>query len=304
MIKLKLALGPARPPFLLLAPACALLGASTAYWCTGRMNWVHLALVLAGAVAAHVGVNAFNEYFDFKSGLDAKTQPTPFSGGSGTLPRHPELAGTALLTACAALIICAAIGVYFVANRGWALLPLGLLGIFLTFAYTRWFIYNPLACLLAPGTGFGLVMVVAAHYVLAGSYSWTAFVASLVPFFLVNDLLLLNQFPDVEPDRSVGRRHFPILLGRRLSSGIYGLFLLLAYAAILFGVALGYLPVASLLGLATVFLALPAGRGAYRHADDIPRLIPYMGINVIVNLLTPVLMAVGLIIGRIAVFSS
>lgn len=296
MHQLKLLLGPTRPPFLILAPACALLGVGTAYWSTGQMNWLYLALVLVGAVAAHISVNAFNEYFDFKSGLDAKTQPTPFSGGSGTLPRHPELAPAALLTACGTLGLCLVIGLYFVIVRGVALLPIGLLGICLTYAYTRWLIYNPVACLLAPGTGFGLVMVLATHYVLAGSYSWTAFVAALVPFFLVNNLLLLNQFPDVEADRTVGRKHFPILLGRRASSLIYGSFQILAYVAILLGVAFRQLPTASLLGLGTLAVALPAARNAFRYADDIPHLIPSLGLNVIVNLLTPVLMAAGLVL--------
>jgi 1,4-dihydroxy-2-naphthoate octaprenyltransferase len=38
----------------------------------------------------HGAVNAFNEYEDIKSGLDFKTQRTPFSGGSGTIVPVPE----------------------------------------------------------------------------------------------------------------------------------------------------------------------------------------------------------------------
>jgi len=40
----------------------------------------------------------------------------------------------------------------------------------------------------------------------------------MVPGLLVSDLLLLNQFPDVEADRTVGRKHLPILLGRKNQS--------------------------------------------------------------------------------------
>ena len=300
MNRLRLLLSPTRPPFLILAPACALLGAGAAYWSTGQINWFQLALVLIGAVAAHVSVNAFNEYYDFKNGLDTHTRPTPFSGGSGTLPQHPELARATRLIAGGALAITAAIGVYFVGVRGWGILPLGFLGVVLTYAYTRWLVYNPFICLVAPGTGFGLVMVLGTHYALTGSYSWTALVAALVPFFLVNNLLLLNQFPDVEADRTARRKHFPIVLGCRASSFIYNLFLLLAYLAIIGGVALKYLPTTSLLGLGTLFLAIPAGRGAYRQADDIPRLIPVLGMNVLINLLTPLLVALGLMLARLA----
>ncbi len=47
-------------------------------------------------------------------------------------------------------------------------------------------------------------------------------------FFLVSNLLLLNQFPDLEADRSAGRRHLPIVLGRPSSSQVFGYFFELA----------------------------------------------------------------------------
>ena len=87
MNRFKLLFGTTRPPFLLLAPACALLGATTAYQSPAPMNlspgqglfWFHLVLVVVGAVAAHIAVNTFNEYADYKTGLDARTKPTPFT---------------------------------------------------------------------------------------------------------------------------------------------------------------------------------------------------------------------------------
>ncbi|MBU1877599.1 MAG: UbiA family prenyltransferase, partial [Chloroflexi bacterium] len=133
--------------------------------------------------------------------------------------------------------------------------------------------------------------------VLTGQYSWTAFVASLVPFFLVNNLLLLNQFPDVEADRSIGRKHFPIVIGRRASSLVYAAFMLFTYVSIVLGVYLGLLPLAALLGLLGLVLAVPACVGAYRYADDVGKLVPYLALNVLVNLITPMLVAVGLFIG-------
>jgi len=296
MNKLKLLLGPMRLPFLILTPACALLGLGTAYWTTKEVNVWHFVLALIGAVCAHISVNAFNEYFDFKSGLDAKTQRTPFSGGSGTLPKQAGLVRSTLVLAWLTLGITALSGLYFVILRGPALLPPGLLGLILLYIYTPWMTRNPILCLIAPGLGFGPLMVMSIHFALTGFYSWTAFVASLVPFFLVSNLLLLNQFPDVEADRSIGRKHFPILIGRRPSSLIYNLFLFLAYVTVILGVVFGLLPVISLLGLLTVFIAIPAGIRAFQHADSIPQLIPAMGMNVLINLLTPVLVSVGLFI--------
>lgn len=290
-------LGPMRVPFLILTPACVVLGLGTAVWSSGGVSALHFVVALVGAIASHVSVNSFNEYFDFKSGLDFRTRRTPFSGGSGTLPANPKLAGQALATAIVSLVIVCAAGLYFLGVRGLGLLPVGLAGVLVVVLYTPWLARSPLLCLVAPGLGFGTLMVVGTHFVLTGEYSWTAFVASLVPFFLVSNLLLLNQFPDVDADRSVGRRNFPIAVGRRRSSLIYGAFMLLAFLSIVAGVWIGLLPRASLLGLAALAAAVPASIGAYRFADDVPRLAPAMGLNVIANIATPVLVAIGLFLG-------
>ena len=164
--------------------------------------------------------------------------------------------------------------------------------------YTEMLTKNPFLCLIAPGLGFGPLMVMGTHFVLAGSYSLTSFVASLVPFFLVSDLLLLNQFPDVEADKGVGRRHLPVVIGRKASVKVYGVFLASAYISILLGFLSGTLPIEGLLALFSIILAVPTFRGVARYAEDIPKLLPYMGRNVIINILTPVLLAIGLFMGR------
>jgi len=290
--------GPMRLPFLILTPVCVMLGAATADWSGNPLNFYYLALALIGALGAHISVNALNEYHDFESGLDFNTEPTPFSGGSGTLPKNPEKSHVALITGLGSLTLTTLIGVYFLYVSGLWLLPLGLLGVITIVAYTKWITKNPFLCLIAPGLGFGPFMVMGTDFVLSGGYSWTSFMASLVPFFLVSDLLLLNQFPDVEADRGAGRHHFPIAIGRRASVTLYVLFLVSTYATIVMGYLVGQLPVEGLLALASIVVAIPTVGGVARFADDIPRLIPYMGRNVVVIILTPVLLAIGLFIGN------
>jgi hypothetical protein len=51
-----------------------------------------------------------------------------------------------------------------------------------------------------------------------------------------------------------------------------------------------------LLGLLTVVLAVPAGIKAFRYAEDVEKLIPAMGWNVLINLVTPVLVSIGLFV--------
>ena len=288
--------GPMRPPFLVLGPACMLVGLGSAYLQTGHINWVYFVLALIAGVSAHISVNAFNEYSDYKTGVDDRTQRTPFSGGSGTLQAHPELAKSTLAMAVITLAITGLIGLYFMYVWNWTALPIGIIGLVLLYAYTAWIVYQPVLCLIAPGLGFGPLMVLSTHFALTGTFSWLALIASLVPFFLVSNLLFLNQFPDVEADRSAGRKHFPILLGRTTSAYIYIAFLIAAYMVVVVGVFFRVLPPFSLLALLTIVFSVQIVRSLLANSENVPALIPAMGQNVIVNLLTPVLLAIGLFI--------
>jgi 1,4-dihydroxy-2-naphthoate octaprenyltransferase len=291
-------IGPMRPNFLVLTPACVLLGIATAFWSGAALNPLYIVLIILGALMAHISVNALNEYHDFKSGLDLITEATPFSGGTKTLPENPDKAHWALITGLVSLGLMTGIGIYFLMERGLQLLPIGILGIIIIYTYTPLITRSPFLCLISPGLGFGPLMVMGTDFMLTGRYSWTAATASLVPFFLVNDLLLLNQFPDVEPDRQFGRDHLLIRIGRKSGAVVYNVFLILAYVSIIAGYLSGVLPWGALLGLVTFILAVPVMRGVIRHADDIPGLIPFMVKNVIINISTPVLVALGLFLMR------
>jgi 1,4-dihydroxy-2-naphthoate octaprenyltransferase len=290
-------LGPARVPFLLLPPVCVALGYATASRERVFIPTLSVILALIGAIASHISVNAFNEYFDFRSTLDAKTTRTPFSGGSGTLQRRPELAEWALWLAISSALITAAIGIYFTFKSGPGILPLGIAGLIVVITYSVWAVHNPLLCLIFPGLGFGPCMVIGTHFVLTRHYSWSAAIASLIPFFLVNNLLLLNQFPDLEADHSVGRKNLPVIAGLKTSALVFALFIVFAYMAIAVGVLLGLLPALSFIGTATILLSIPAVIGAFKNNNNIPKLIPAMGLNVVINLATPLLLAVGIFWG-------
>ena len=291
-------IGPMRPNFLILTPACIILGIATAFWSGAILNPLYIVLILTGALMAHISVNALNEYHDFKSGLDLITEATPFSGGTKSLPNNPTKAHLALITGLVSIVLVACIGVYFLIERGLWLLPVGILGITIIYTYTPLITRSPFLCLIAPGLGFGPLMVMGTDFILNGHYSWTAGIASLVPFFLVNDLLLLNQFPDVEADRQFGRDHLLIRIGRPAGAIVYVVLMIFNYVVIIAGCLLEVLPQGALLGLLTLILAVPVMRGVIRHADDIPGLIPFMAKNVIINISTPVLVALGLFINH------
>ena len=283
-----------RLPFLILSPVCVLLGASVAVLLGSQIDIHILVSIFIWAILAHISVNALNEYFDFKSGLDFNTRPTPFSGGSKTLPNNPKKTYFGLIIGFGALLLTFLIGIYFIYFRGLGFLPIGILGFVIIVTYTNFITKSPLLCLIAPGTGFGLLLVMGTFYILTGFYSWTAFFTSLVPFFLVNDLLLLNQFPDVEADKKAGRKHLLIKYGKEAGIKVYSIFLMCPFVLIIIGSLLRVFPLGSLLGLISFLLVAPTIIGVSKYYNDTPHLIPYMGVNVVICVLTPLLLAIGL----------
>jgi len=289
-----------RPSFLILSPVCVFLGTSTALATQGAVDISVLALVVIGALCAHISVNTLNEYADFKSGLDLITIKTPFSGGSGALPADPAMANLVLAAGLISLAVTSAIGLYFINNHGALVLPIaiiGMTGVVIILAYTKWINHWPILCLLAPGLGFGVLIVVGTHFVLTGENSITPWLAALVPFFLVNNLLLLNQYPDIEADKSIGRNHLPIAFGTTTSSYVYSVFFIAAYSTILIGIYYDYFPSLSLIALLPVALSIYSLTGALKHAENIGTHTQYLGANVAATLLTPLLLGISITYG-------
>ncbi len=296
-MKLSALLQTLRPPFLLLTPAVLLLAFGLARLDNGSIDAAIAFEILLAALMAHVSVNALNEYQDFVSGLDAATRRTPFSGGSGALPANPELASATLLVAAASLMLCITLGLHLALTRQPALIGFGLLGVVLVVAYTRWINRLPWLCLIAPGTGFGLLMVLGGTLALTGQLNTTDLLLALTPFFLVNNLLLLNQYPDIDADARFGRRTFPITHGVEAANRLYLLFALAAFAPIPLLVFSGHLPLTALLALLPLPLTLLAWSGARRFGERIGEQPKYLAANVAASLLTPVLLGAALLVG-------
>lgn len=280
-----------RGPFLLLSSALVPIGTAIA-WHDGSVHWWYFLLAWVGAILAHVSVNVFNEYFDYVSGLDFQTQKTPFSGGSGILTAGLIKPRQAYLLGVACLFVDAMIGAYFVIIQGWGLIPVMLLGGLFAYFYTpylsRWQIGE-----LSAGLGLGSLVVLGAYYVQTGQYTWEAIIASLAPGFLTANLLLLNEFPDVEADMRAGRRNLVMALGKSRAAWLYTSLLACTYLSIVLGVVFRLMPWPVLVALLTIPLARKAIQGALQHYDDIPQLVPALGANVMTILGTDALLTVG-----------
>ncbi|MBI2910122.1 MAG: prenyltransferase [Chloroflexi bacterium] len=285
-----------RPHFLLITPASVLLGAAAALYDTGHVDIFRLFLSLAGALLAHISVNVLNDYYDFKSGIDLRTKRTPFSGGSGILPAGLLTPPEVLFFGLASLLALLPIGLYFALTVGWGMIPIGISGMLLVYFYTTSITRRPILCLLAPGLGFGLAMVLGTYYAQTGAISSAALLTSLVPGFLISNLLLINQFPDVEADKIAERRHLPIVLGRKSSAKVYVALFSAMYASIVLSVAFGALPPAAIAGVLTLPLGVKAMKGALNYHNDMDRLIPVLVTNVKVTLLTPLLVGIPMMV--------
>ena len=290
-----------RAPFLLLALILGFLGASIAWYESrefgGYFNLGYAFLAGFGLIVAHVSVNVWNEYFDYRSKIDFKTQRTPFSGGSGALPSGIVTPKQALWLGIISLIIIIPIGIFFTVVKGWLLLPLLVVAIGCIIFYTP-FILKMGYPEWAAGMGLGLLPILGAYFVQTGEYTISALIASIPSGILVHNLLLLNEFPDVEADSTAKRRTLPMVIGKKRTAIFYSVMMVVVYLWIIAMVISGDMPVFTLLGLLTFPLAFRAIEGSFKY-DDMSKFVPAQAKNVLVVLLTQLLMGIGFVLGGV-----
>ncbi|MFH1453096.1 MAG: prenyltransferase [Armatimonadota bacterium] len=285
-----------RANFLALSVILVIYGTSIAFW-HDFFNLKYFIIALIGLIALHIAVNVLNEYSDFKSGLDFMTIKTPFSGGSGMLPEGRLNPVHVLILGIICCIIGAGAGVYFFILYGTAFLPIIILGGVAVIFYSTVLSRIMLGELFA-GLGLGFLPVLGAYFVQTGFYSWEAILSAIPSGILTLNLLLLNEFPDYEPDKKVGKKNFVILLGKKKAAGLYALLTILTYIVIAFSIMFRFMPYSCVIAFLTLPLAIKAMRGAVMNHHSREGIIPAMGANVMVVLGTQFLLAVGYIFAR------
>ena len=291
---LKIWLKETRADFLVLSVLLCAVGGAAAW--SDQLSWPLFLLTTIGIVLTHMSVNLFNEYSDWRTGIDDATERTPFSGGSGmmqaglTKPEHVRLA------AWVTLFASGVIGLVLAWQSGPLVLVFMAVGGITIVGYTeylaRWGVGE-----LASGITLGSLVVLGTYYVQTGALSDTAIWASISPGLLTMQLLFLNEFPDADADRAGGRRHLVILLGKQRSAVVYAVLMVVVYAVIVAGVFVRALPVTVLIALATIPLAAMASLRAIRYPEDLPKLTPGLALNVVTVLATDALLAIGLFVG-------
>jgi len=301
---MKVWLAQTRANFLLLAVFLVAIGlAYAAKYGSGDFNGWHAALIMVGAIAAHVSVNLFNEYSDFTTRIDFNTAQTPFSGGSKMLVTGQTSPRSVHVASVLSLVIAAAIGVYFSIVSHWSIAVISVIGAIAIVYYTPLFAKMLLGEFFA-GLALGTLVVLGTYIAMNGTPGMAlaallpleVLLISIPPGILTALLLLLNEFPDAEADKAGGRYHLVIKLGREKSAWIYAAGIVLTFGIILLLPVLGISSPWIFLALLPLPLAIRAARTAIRDGADMARLIPAMGMNVMVVLATDLLIAVAVII--------
>ena len=287
-----------RANFLPLTIVIVFANLAAASFVHGTFNAVSAAMVLFAALLLHASVNAFNNYFDYKSAIDSRTLKTPFSGGVDVLVKGNMKGSSALLVATLCLVLAGAIGVRFLMTFFPVLLPLVVYGTVVIVLYTPILSRVHALSEIVAGSGFG-VLGLGVYATQTGNLDPVAFSLFIPISILVGLLLFLNEFPDVEADRLGGRRHLVILLGQRRSAVLYVIAVAITYVSIVCSALFRLTPASVLISLFSLPIAYKACRIVMNECENTSKLIPALGLNVVMILLTILLLGVGFLIALI-----
>ncbi|MBQ9217103.1 MAG: 1,4-dihydroxy-2-naphthoate octaprenyltransferase [Muribaculaceae bacterium] len=193
--------------------ACALA------WWAHRFAAVPAMLCLAFALLAQVASNFANEYYDFKHGADKVGRVGPRRGVTeGDIRPRTLLIATFSTLAAAGIVGCC-----LIPYGGWWLLPVGVLIGVGALAYSTGpypLSYHGLGE-LAVFFFFGVIPVTLTYYVQALRFDPLVLLASMSTGLLGVNVLLVNNYRDVDDDREAGKRTSVVIFGREPAAAAY-----------------------------------------------------------------------------------
>ncbi len=244
-----------RPKTLPAAVVPVLLASSLAH-VNGYFSWLPATICLIFALLVQIGTNFANDYLDGIKGTDTEKRLGPRRAVAIGLIQP----GTMKKAAVRVLAISFFVGLGLIPFGGWWLLIFGVASVACAWLYTGGpypLAYNGLGDVFVVFF-FGFVAVGCSYYVQAGRVSLDVLLLSLSSGLLVNNLLVVNNYRDLDEDRAAQKRTLVVLLGRRfaqiqyqvsaLTAGAvvlcfwfrgYGLCVLLALLPIVYGLLLG-----------------------------------------------------------------
>lgn len=276
-----------RAPFFIAVLLPAALGAAVAWNSLGVFNPALFALSLIGVVCVNAGTNLANDYFDFRSGCDSINMDfrSPFSGGSGLLPRGVLEPRRVHIAAVTFFAVATLIGTFLALTRGSLILILVLIGALSGYFYTTHLATRGIGEIIV-GLNCGPFIVLGSYYVQTQTIALEPLVASVALSILIFQVLLINEIPDYYADAKTGKKTLVTRIGKKKAVYLYGTLMMCTYAAVILAVSLSIMPTLTLFSLLTAPLALKAVLVARKSYEDPKALIPANATTVMVHLLT------------------
>ena len=280
--------------FLLASVIAVSNGLGIAYWKYATIDPVYAILTYIGVIFLHASVDLLNDYWDHKRGIDTATTRTKFSGGTGVLPENLLTPRAIYLAGIVFLILGASIGAYFVAIRGITI------AVILGFAVVAIYFYSTSIVNAGLGELFvaikGAMIVLGTFYVQYPAIEPAALYVGSIVGILSATVLFVNSFPDYEADKSKGRRTLVIILGKKTSSAVYAIFIIVTYAMIAAGILLGFTKLYSLISFASIPFGIKSILLLRKDPESIEKIVPVMATAVTYSRITGLLLALSSIL--------
>jgi 1,4-dihydroxy-2-naphthoate polyprenyltransferase len=282
-----------RPHTLTAAFVPVLLGTALAI----QITKIHYGLLLAMLLASlliQAATNMFNEYYDFKRGLDNEESV----GIGGTIVRHGIRPGVILALAFGFYGISLLLGIYICMTTSWWLAAVGLACMAAGYFYTGGpypIAYTPFGEIVA-GFFMGVLIILISFFIQTGTVTSTSVLISVPFFLLVGAILLANNIRDLDGDKEFGRKTLAILLGRGraiyLLAAMFSVSFVWVFALILSGIASPW----ALLVLLSAPKAIKATKGFIGKTAP-AQLMPAMKATAQTNTIFGFLLSIGLFLG-------
>ncbi|HCY19976.1 MAG TPA: 1,4-dihydroxy-2-naphthoate octaprenyltransferase [Deltaproteobacteria bacterium] len=279
-----------RPQFFTATILPVGLGATVAWYEHKIFVLAYFLLSLLAAIFYHAGINVLNDYFDYLNGTDNinRTGLTPFTGGSRMIQNKVMTPKETYFLSIAFLITGSIIGLYLVYERGTPLLFIGVIGLLSGYYYSApplFLVSRGLGELLV-GLNFGLFTVVGSYYVQIQDVSISAVFASFPLSFLIAAILYINEFPDYDADKAVGKNQIVVRLGKKKARWGFVILIIGAYLSIMLSVTLNLSPSTALFALLPAAFGAIAVKGLFKNYDKFKELIPSIKATISAHLLT------------------
>ncbi len=226
-----------RPHTLTATFAPVILGTVAALY-EAEINWLLFIAMMLACLALQIATNLFNEYYDFKRGLDTADSV----GIGGGIVRHGLKPKNVLTVAILLYIVAALIGVYICMSSSWWLAVIGLFGMAVGYLYTGGplpIAYTPFGELFS-GLLMGTCFVLIAFFIQTNTLTVESILISIPIGILVGAINMSNNIRDIEEDIKGGRKTLAILLGRDKAVAALAMAFIISYLWIVAIVLMGY----------------------------------------------------------------